>query len=73
MLVEQLIEKLQEMDPAANVMFEGEGDMCWGTRDVVDDDNGRFVILLRGKEHLVQDEDSLAAAPPNGADTKGGA
>lgn len=51
MTVEQLIKKLSEVDPGANVVLEGEReDICFCAREVVDDDNGAFVMLTRGKE-----------------------
>lgn len=43
MTVEQLIKKLGEVDPGANVVLEGEREgICFCAREVVDDDNGAF-------------------------------
>lgn len=50
MIVEQLIEKLQQMDPADHVLVAGEADTVWSLSDVTTDDNATCAILLVGKE-----------------------
>jgi hypothetical protein len=58
MNVEKLIESLQEMDPSANVVLESESDhKVFALREALDDDNGAFVILLRGAEIPMRVED----------------
>ncbi len=61
MIVEKLIEVLQELDCDANVVFEGEGDTCWTVRGAEPDDNGNFVMLVRGKQLPVLSEDDAPA------------
>lgn len=58
MKVEKLIATLQEMDPTANVVLEGESeDTCFALQEAIDDDNGAFVMLTRGASVPVQVED----------------
>jgi hypothetical protein len=58
MRVDELIEKLQEMDPSAHVMLEAKGrEACFHTRGLSDDENGAFVMLLAGDEIPVTTED----------------
>jgi hypothetical protein len=72
MIVEKLIEKLQEMDPTANVVFEDpRDDSCWTVREAVDDDTGSFVMLLRGKRLPVRTDDEEQGESPAGGDGNG--
>ncbi len=55
MTVEQLLVKLCECDPNANVVLEGnEETECFVTTDAIEDDGGRYVMLLRGKTLAVK-------------------
>ncbi len=49
MMVEQLIEKLREMPPDAQVLIEGAAETFWAVRDVVDDEHGVAAIIFAGK------------------------
>lgn len=66
MNVEQLIERLQDMPPNAQVLVEGAAETFWSVRDVTPDENEVAAILLVGSEVQVLDD-----ATPSGGNTDG--
>lgn len=67
MMVEQLIERLQEMPPDAQVLVEGAAETFWSVRDLSDDETGRAVIVFVGPEvHVRIDDESHSSSPTEG-------
>lgn len=57
MNVEDLIEKLQELPPDAQVLVEGAADTFWSVKTVTDDETGTAAILLVGPEVRVASDE----------------
>ena len=71
MMVEQLIERLQEMPPDAQVLVEGAAETFWSVRDLSDDETGRAVIVFVGPEVHVRIDDDEEHSSCNDGGTDG--